>query len=339
MAFVKGTRVLSENGWKNIEDVGGNDRLLIRNFIGDAQFEKPFAIKKRQHEGAIIVGNSKACEFKVTPDHEIVYTTDRGDSIKTTAKDVPAERGIFLKHRSRYSPDRYILSQKVKNGNYTYEVDKLDWYKLCGYVLRRGQISKYNTRLTLMLDKSDPKKDMDLICPILDNMNLEWSFTEPNLVVLSQKSNIAGKLARVLGSRFRKKMYIPDKMIYNTSIEHGSALIEMFVQASRQDGNGVDSTVQVSTTNKELIDSMEILGLLCGYTISNIVAKPAGAKLPAGVTKNDSYAVYIRKSLREVSLTDKTQRGYSGKVYEIDMFNDQLLVKEEGSSPVWMKPK
>lgn len=339
MAFVKGTQVLSNKGWKNIEDVGGTDRLLVRNFIGDAQFEKPFAIKKRKYEGEIIHGQSKTCEFKVTPEHHIVYT-DRWDNIyNSTAEELPTRRGIYLLHRSRYSPDRYLLPQKIRLGDFTYEIDRLDWYKLCGFVLRKGKISKYNTRLKLMLDKQNPKKDMDLICPVLDRLRLEWNFTEPNIIVVSQKSNIAGKLARALGSRFRKQMYIPDKMIYNASIEDGSALIDMFIRASRRDGEGVDTTVQFSTTNKKLIETMEILGLLCGYTISHILARPAGAKVPAGVTKNDSYAVYVRESVNKVSITKKDTFDYSGKVYELDIFNDQLLFRTDECSPIWMKPK
>lgn len=339
MAFIEGTQVLSETGWKNIQDVGGTDRLLVRNFIGDAQFEKPFAVKKRHYSGEIISGGSKTCKFKVTPEHQIVYTDRKGRVHKTTAGEVVGKRGTYLKHRSKYSPDRYIPPQKIKKGNYTYEIDKLDWYKLCGFVLRKGQISKYHTRLILALDKQNPKKDMDLICDVLDRLKLDWNFTEPNLIVVSQKSNIASKLSRVLGSRFRKQMYIPDKMIYNASIEDGRALIDTFIRASRRDGQGVENTVQFSTTNKKLIESLEILGLLCGYTISYILAKPAGSKVPAGVTKNDSYAVYVRNSVNEVSITNKKEVDYSGKVYEIDMFNDQLLIKEEECSPIWMKPK
>ena len=339
MAFVKGTQVLSENGWKNIEDVGGIDRLLIRNFLGDAQFEKPFAVKKRNYKGNIVIGNSKTCEFKVTPEHEIVYRDKAGAIHKTTAQDVIAQRETYLHHRSRYAPDGYIWKQKIRNGGHTYGVDKLDWYKLCGFVLKRGQISKHNVRLTLRLDKSNIKKDMELICPVLDNLGLKWTFTEPDLVVLSQKSNIANKLARSLGSRFRKKMYIPNKMIYSASIEDGAALIDAFIRTSRRDGKGVGEIVQFATTNKGLIDSMAILGTLCGYTVSYILAKPAGAPLPAGVTKNDSYAVYVRKSVIGVSIINKREENYDGKVYELDIFNDQVLIRGSGCLPMWMKPK
>jgi hypothetical protein len=143
----------------------------------------------------------------------------------------------------------------------------------------------------------------------------------------------------MLGSRARKEMYVPDKMIYNSTIEQGSALIETFIKASRQDGTGVEGMVQFSTTNTKLISSLEILGLLSGYTISSILAKPAGTKVPAGQTKKDSYAVYVRKSVNEVSIIRKKKQDYDGKVYEIDMFEDQLLIREDGSLPLWMKPK
>ena len=339
MAFIAGTKVLTNKGWKNIEDVSGHDRLLIRNFLGDAQFSKPFAVKKRQYSGKIIAGGSKNYQFKVTPDHEIVYTDKNDNIIKAAAKDVPAKRENRLKHRSRYAPDGYLTPQKIKNGDREYSVDTLDWYKLVGFVLRRGGIDKKRARLTLALDKHNPRKDMDLICPVLDRMNLQWTFTEPNIVVLSQKSNIANKLALMLGTKTRKSMYVPDKMIYNSSIEQGRALIEMFVLASRQDGKWGGENIQFATSNTKLIDSLEILGLLSGNTISRLLTKPAGTKVPAGKTKRDSYTVYVRRSVKEISIIRKQEIDYDGKVYEIDMFEDQLLIKENGYLPIWMKPR
>lgn len=339
MAFVADTLVLTKSGWKKIEDVGGTDKLLTRNFLGDAQFTQPFAIKKRSFDGDIISCGSKTCQFNVTPDHEIVYTDKHGNVKKTTAEDLSPGRFTYLKHRSRYSPDNYLPTQKLKLGDYIYEVDTLDWYKLIGYTLRRGLIGKELRRLLFSLDKNNIDKDMALISSVLDNMRIKWSFVEPNFILVSQKSNIARKLSYTLGDRARKKMSIPDNIIYNTSIENGSALIEAFIQTSRRDGAGVEKTTQFSTTNKKMIESMEILGLLCGYTISWIVAKPAGTKVPAGVTKKDSYAVYVRKSNKEVSIRTKEKTKYEGKVYEIDMFQDQMLIKTEGRSPIWMKPK
>lgn len=339
MAFPVETKVLTTNGWKPIGDIGGHDRVLVRNFLGDAQFSQPFAIRRRSYDGKMITGGSRTYQFRVTPEHTVVYT-DKGDNIITsTAAEVPAKRENRLKHRSRYSTDGYLAQQKVKVRDYEYTIDTLDWYKLCGFVLRRGGIDKSRKRLTLSLDKSNPEKDLELIRPVLENMNLEWTQISPDTLVFSQTYNIAYKLASMLGSKRRKEMYIPDKMIYSASIEQGRELIEMFVRTSRRDGEGVDKTIQFSTSNFKLIESLEILGLLCGYTISYLVARKAGAKLPAGETKRDSYAVYVRKSVNEVSIVRKSESDYSGKVCEIDMFEDQLLIKEGNSLPLWMKPK
>ena len=336
MAFPAKTRVLTKNGWKEISKISGHDKVLVRNFIGDAQFIQPFAIKKKDYDGKLISGGQKSYQFRVTPEHEIVYTDKAGRLVKTTAEKVPAKRENRLKHRSRYAPDGYLKQQTIKVRDFEYQIDNLDWYRLVGYVLRRGAINK--KRLTLMLDTQNPEKDMKLICPVLDRMGLPYTYSKP-ILVITQKSTIAYKLAYALGSKVRKQMFVPDKMIYNASIEEGRALIDMFVRASRRDGSGVDNTIQFSTTNTSLVDSLEILGLLCGYTISKILAKPAGTKVPAGETKRDSYAVYVRDSVEEISIIRKKELDYSGKVYEIDIFEDQLLIKEDDLLPVWMKPK
>lgn len=339
MAFPAETKVLTKNGWKQISNIGGHDKVLVRNFIGDAQFVQPFAIKSRSYDGKMIAGGSKNYQFRVTPEHQIVYTDKSGRIQSTTAENVPNKRENRLKHRSRYSPDGYLKAQSIKMGDFTHQVNSVDWYSLVGYVLRRGSINRSRTRLTLMLDRQNTVKDLELICPILDRMGLQYTYTLPNIIVISQKCNIASKLAYALGSKTRKQMFIPDKMIYNASIEDGRALIDTFIRASRRDGSGVDNTVQFSTTNTKLVDSLEILGLLCGYTVSKILTRPAGSKVPAGETKRDSYVVYVRRSVLEVSIINKKELDYSGKVYEIDIFEDQLMTKEDGSLPVWMKPK
>lgn len=338
MAFPAETQVLTTKGWKEIKDVAGHDRVLVRNFIGDAQFIQPFALRRRDYEGKMVFGGSSSHKFMVTPEHEIVYRDKQDRMQKTLAKSVPAKRENRLKHRSRYAPDTYFKNPVIKSKDFTYQVDTLDWYKLVGYVLRKGNISRDRKRLILTVDVNNPKKDLDLICPVLDNLGLKWSYSAPRLILVSSKTTIAYKLAYTLGSRTRKKMFLPDKMIYNSTIEQGRALIDMFVRASRKDGSGVENTVQFSTSNVKMIESLEILGLLCGFTISKLLVRPAGYPVPAGVTKRDSYAVYIRKSVEEVSIVTKEELDYSGKVYEIDIFEDQLLIKNK-ALPLWMKPK
>lgn len=339
MAFPADTKVLTKGGWKRIEDVSGRDKLLTRNFIGDAQFTQPFAIKKKHYTGEMISGGQKNYKFKVTPEHEVVYSDRYKKVIKSTAKDVPASVEHRLKHRSRYSTERYMTTQVIKNGGHVYSIDTLDWYKFVGYYLRRGSMDKKRTRIILSLDKKNPQKDIDMICPVLDNMGLQYFITDRNLLIISQKSNIAEKVARMLGARARKDMHVPDKMIHNATLEQGKALIDIFIRASRHDGTGIDTIVQFSTSNKRLIDSLEILGLLCGYTVTYLLIKPAGTKVPRGVTKRDTYAVYVRESVTDVSIMRKKKSDYDGKVIEIDMFEDQLLIKEDGLLPVWMKPK
>lgn len=339
MAFPAETKVLTTQGWKNISDIGGHDRVLTRNFLGDAQFTQPFAVKTKHYDGKVISGGSEKYQFKVTPEHEVVYTDKHGNVIVATAETVPPKRDNKLKHKSRYSPDGYLVTQKVKYQDREYTIDTLDWYKLVGFVLKRGRVEKDMKRVIFALDRQDTKKDMDLICPILDRMNLTWNFTEPNLIVVSSKFNIAQKLTRSLGSRARKDMRVPDKMIYHSTVESGTALLDTFIRTSRRDGKGVGEMIQFSTTNTRLIDSLEILGLLSGHTVSWIKSRPAGTKVAAGETKRDSYIVYIRESVKEISIIRKKEHDYDGKVYEIDMFEDQLLIKEDGSLPVWMKPK
>jgi len=117
MAFVADTKVLSKSGWKLIGEISGQDQILVRNFLGDAQFSQPFAIRKKQHDGIVLAGGSDHYSFEVTPDHKIIYTNDKGKQFESNARDVPSGKRTLLHHRSRYYPQDDFFKQFVKTGS------------------------------------------------------------------------------------------------------------------------------------------------------------------------------------------------------------------------------
>lgn len=338
MAFIEGTQLLTTKGWKDIDEVCGSEKVLIRNFLGDAKFETPFAIRKSHYNGNVIRSGSGKCCIAVTEDHKVFYTNKYGTGKKDTASEAFGKNGVFIQHKSRYSPDEYLPRRVIRFDERQVTVDTLSWYTFIGFVLRRSQITKDGMRLILTLDKNALEKDLSLICPILKKMRLKWNLVKPNRIVISQRHNIGRVLARLLGSRKRRDMSIPYKLMVDASIADARALIETFAQASKRSSRERMEGFQFVCSNKSLIDSLEVLGILCGYTTVSRMLKPAGTKIPAGETKRDSYTVSISPSTPNIPVTEREDYKYNGNVYDVDIFQTQLMVKEPGMLPVWMSP-
>lgn len=349
MGFAKGTPIFTNSGWKNIEEISGHDKVLVRNFLGDAEFIQPFALKKSQFSGEMIKIGAKDWSFTVTPDHRVVYDrskrSDRQKMENVPAKDIKPGRRvkIYRKFKYMFAEDRKkeMITVRGDFGRQYVTVSDYDWYKLIGYVLMRGFIKKGYGRpmLYLFLDEKNLEAEISLLGDIFDRLNVGWHVqhsekTRAKLVV-SSRNTLSDRIITRLGSSKRKDMYLPDLMIYNSTRELSKLLIETIIEAS---GQKDAEKVQIVTTNKKLIDSLNLLGTLSGYSIRSMLKAKAGQQTPKGVTKKDSYTLYISKPVNVYSPTFIKEIPYDDSVFEIDLFEGQVYVKE-GSMPLWVNPK
>lgn len=107
MGFIEGTKVFTNSGFKNIEDISGRDKVLVRNFIGDAEFIQPFALKKKSYSGEIIKIGGSNWSFSVTPNHIIQLSDDNYDPPRNEL--IPAKQVEVNKHHRIHRKFRYLL--------------------------------------------------------------------------------------------------------------------------------------------------------------------------------------------------------------------------------------
>lgn len=327
--FVSTTQVFTDSGWKKISDISGHDRVLVRNFLGDAELIQPFALKKRKYGGEVVKIGAKDWSFTVTPDHKNI------DSTKIVRK----FRYIFSD-----DPKKEWITVRDDFGRRSVTISPHDWYKLVGFMLQRGFIRMKPGRpmLWFFLDEDRVEEESKILGDILDRLGVGWHVqysekTRPKVVV-SSKNTLASRLMNRLGSNKRKKMFLPDRMIYSSTKELSKLLIDTIISTSIQPNTKRRSVYQLSTTNKALMDSLTLLGTLNGYSIRTVLKAPAGTPTNKGVTKIDSYFLQI-SDINEVYSQKKIEKKkYSGYVYGIDLFDGQVYVKEE-SMPVWVSPK
>lgn len=327
--FVADTQIFSNSGWKKIQDIKGNDKVLVKNFIGDAEFIQPFAIKKKQYEGEVFRLGAKDWSFTVTPDHKNLD-----------------DKQIVRRFKYMFSdePQREIIKIFDEFGTRNVTISQQDWYKLVGLVLMRGFIKTGYGRPMLMfyLEEERIEEETKVLSDIFDRIGVPWHVqysekTKPKFVV-SSKNTIAARLATRLGSTTRKDMYLPNKMIYSSTKELATLLIETIITYYMKPGTERRSVVQIATTNKKLIDSLTILGTLSGYSIRSILRTKAGTPVLNGFTQKDIYNMQISNINAVYSFIYRQKSLFSGYVYGIDLFDGQVYVKD-GAMPVWVSPK
>lgn len=352
MAFIEGTEIFTNSGWKNIEDVSGHDKVLIRNFIGDAEFTQPYALKKKQYTGQVVKIGARNWSFSVTPDHSVIFDRDIGANGKKFQSTL-AGKMVARPHYRIYRKFRYMFAEEPKKeviivrddfGKRHVTIPEHDWYKLVGYVLCRGfiRMKPGKPMLHIFLDEDRVEDETKILGDIFDRLGISWHVqysekTRPKLVV-SSRNTLARRLITRLGSSKRKEMYLPDAMVYNSSKELSKLLIETVIEASIKSTTKRGNFYQLVTTNLKFIETISLLGTLAGYSMRSSVLFPAGQKTPHGETKKTSYVLFIANPVDTYAPRYVKRRDYQGPVYEIDLFEGQVYVKE-GTMPVWVDPK
>lgn len=350
MAFAEGTQIFTNKGFKNIEDIAGHDKVMVRNFIGDAEFIQPFALKKRKYEGEIVQVGGGNWNVIVTPEHKIMYNLNEyGDIAKyryVPAGEMTISREFKLHRKFRYmlmdEPAKEIIKIRDDLGERRATISNEDWYVLMAYVLTRGYIRREGNKYTLLfyIKKGNVEKDTKIVGGILDQYGIPWSLSKSaqDVIVVSSRNTIAARMITRLGSVKRKDMYLPAKVVYNSPRALIRLLVETIISNSMNPGSKRGFVYQLSTTNTKLIDTLLIMGTIGGYSMTKYLKEKAGTPSKFGVSKRDSYSLKISTGHDTYAPKYIKKSDYLGYVYEIDLFDGQVYARG-GSMPVWIDPK
>lgn len=347
MAFVENTKIFTDSGWKDIQEISGQDKVLVRNFIGDAEFIQPFALKKSHYDGEVIKIGGRNWSFMVTPEHTVVY--DRNDMpvgsnfTYVPAKEMEIHNTNRIYRKFKYlPPDEYKREQIIiytEFGKKYVTISNEDWFVLCAYVLCKGRIEYSSGRPTLLLfiDEDKSEQQLSMVGDILDRIGVEWTLTKRDRYFIRVKVNntLANRVATRLG-KIRKEMYLPNKMIYNSTRQLADLLIETIITTSISPDTERGNNYQF-TCGEKLAESLVLLGTLHGYGVTSFIAIPEGTETNRATVKRDIYRVNISNLTKTYSPTIIEKSKYNGNVYEIDLFDGQVYVKE--GMPVWVEPK
>lgn len=328
MAFVSETKILTSKGWKQICDLSGHDKVLVRNFLGDAEFIQPFALKKREYEGEIVSFGNKDWGVAVTPDHKVVYNQPNkiGMCPPVLASEIVPNDGKILFRRFRYNKEPKSYEKILLDGRTVY-ISLEDWYTIVAYTVLFAFIEKRkNGYLYYICDLYNLMK----LTNIFDQIGIKWKVGVKQkgnpTIFIKNESNLTSKLMRYLGARARRDMKLREKSIYDAN----PALLRHFIdEIIRLSGSPIKERpgqFMLTLTNKKLIANLEMMCLLGGYGFSSMDYGIRGTKIRIIIKPNSSW-----------NIRDVKKELYKGPVYEIDLF-DGLVYVTEKSFPVWMNP-
>lgn len=323
MSFKPETKIFTSQGWKYIRDLRGRDRVLVRNFLGEAEFIQPFALKKLQYEGEMVKFGGTYWAVSVTPTHRVVYEKDTA-----LAKDVVIDKKKFLHRQFRYIREDKANEFVKLYGDFKRQVSisDEDWYTIVAYAVSSGYISKdKNPRLKFMVDYDK----MLPMTSILDMMGISYHIGEVNgasVLTVNRDNNLARKLKKYLGARARRDMELPSKLIYGSSQSLMKHFISTYANLVAKPSKNRPNQLVFSSHNDKLVASLKMLCMIVGYGFS--------------ATKNgdNNVCAIVPGKISPWSVRFIEKEHYSGDVYEIDLF-DGLVYVTERNLPVWMSPK
>lgn len=116
----KGTKILAESGWKNIEDVVLGERVATLNTeTNEIEYQETLGIVNKDYNGQLIqFKNDSTIDFSVTPDHKVLYWDTKGKAQYCSASEFSKFCGMHEIFHTALSYKGTVHCVKTQNGNW-----------------------------------------------------------------------------------------------------------------------------------------------------------------------------------------------------------------------------
>lgn len=357
--YTEDAMILTENGWKGIDDVKEGENILTLNIETNEIEIKPIIRKiEYDYNGEMIRLKNTKMNDLVTPNHKYpIYTQNNTFRGFYTAEDIFNKNIVGFKRN--YIPkqgkwtvqgdDIYVLKgcteeevsdEMLRLHPYVLEDKEIpmsSMMKFMGIYLAEGCLDSRRKAVYIYQKKKDVTEDIKML---LDEMDLEYSVEESDekysFRIPDQR---LANLLKPLGICYKK--YIPT-YFKQQSKENLRYLYDWFVKGDgrvRGDKNRTESlslTDDVFSVSKQLILDLNEIQLKCGYSGNFHMEKRdndryIGDRLIEGKNCKPMY-FSLRSLSKGISLDDRflkaTKENYNGKVYCVEVENHTWYVMQ-----------
>ncbi len=306
------TEVFTTSGWKLFKDVTSFDCIaaIDPKDCFSIKFEKPTAFLEQFYVGGMIEGRSTSLNYKVTPNHRMLYQKlgkDKKDWQISEAKDIIGQWKRFRK------------TAKFKE----YENNELEYYNglLFGFCLGDGFQTSAN-RVGIRLKR---ERKINFLESVLGK--LDYNF--------SKKQCKNGAVQYIIHDLpFSLPKGVDKKINLNFSVFCPDYYKGLFQGLMESDGSVKRQGWVYSTNSPVLKDEVIALATYCGYCVDNIRKRHI-----SNPNHNVNYIFTIKSrdnaQLRfDSSNTSEKIVSYSGNIYCCEVSTGMLLVRREGKQMV-----
>lgn len=318
--FDRETRVLTDKGWKYFRDLDGTEKFYTLN-IDNRQTEWQEAIRHYKHyyDGEMIQLKSFISDIVVTPNHEMVYFTDK---LKILRKKYAID---MSKWDYQYCGQEWYSSEptKIRVGNE--EINSRLYCKLLGYWLADGSIQD-KTSIKIAQQNNE-----EMYNELLELPFKVWR--DENKIVIRNKD---------LRDKFEKygkcnEKYV-DEDVKNLSIEDLQEFLWAYLKtdgyiAKNKKANGkISEHKQLFTTSEKMCADLCEIALKCGYrpSIYKINNKEKVVKFKNGSYRLNFDLFVINLNVHNSFRAKKSFIKYCDYVYCVEVPNHTLLVERNG---------
>lgn len=340
------TEVLTDNGWKKFTKLTYEDKVCTLNpDTEEIIFENPSNIVHYDYKGKMLAITTKPLDFLITPNHRVVYKTDKNkglSEIKISRADEIDGKLLRIPRSGNWNvedKENFVLPEIEVRGYYgkrhTRKEVKFpmnDWLDFFGWYISEGSIRCYDgeaceVHIPQSIDKNPD--NVELIQNSIESLGFNYTivkYPEDGMVRFEIANN---HLANYL-SQFGKcdEKFIPSE-IKNCSKDQLQILFNSLML-----GDGYISasgTEYYHTTSKRLIDDIQEIVLKLGKAGTVSVDRREGYK--------DCYYISIGKNINSTVNPKSIKSGgvynwvdYDGKVHCCTVSTGIIMVRRNGKA-------
>jgi intein/homing endonuclease len=347
--------VLTQQGWKYIEDIKLEDKVATLNSQGQIEYHKPTVVHHYpNYKGQMYEIKNSNISLNVTSKHRMYISRKYGRIQEwlpyelVNAEDMYGKFCKFKKNGELVQPDYQFILPEITDGNNkirpTKIVDMNSWLTFFGIWMAEGCASNEDIKRYGTLVCVHKQRVKDALYPALEKLGYIYTISKNVLKIMDYQLN---RYMGVLSVGAINKS-LPD-WVWSLSKTQCITLLESMVLGDGCYRKRNKNCIIYYTNSDKLADDVMRLALHCGWCCNKILHHPEGNTATKkdgevitsnaicwrlGIIKNKCEPSINHGHTNEQDIQVERLYDYEGSVYCITVPNEVFYVRRDGK-PVW----
>jgi len=308
------TDILTPNGWRGYDEIQEGDTIRTFNLnSGKIENQTVKSVFRKEYKGEMYHLKNRIQDQLISPKHRVVRKAFNSDKFVLE----PIEDVLELKS----SPILPIAGEnKNKEAKISDEqINLMAWIISEGSIARPGKSRKADYRVTIYQSKTKNKDNYDEILRLVKHFKFDYStYRSCGLGQEVERIRLNAESSRKIHEWFGTKEnihFLPDYLL-NLSERQSRLFLEAYLKA---DGT---EDCKISTTEPEILNSLQALIVNCGYGSTVLKRKPT-------IGNKDVYVLRIIKH-KETYIQEIKKVNYSGVIWCPHTKNETIIARRNG---------